>query len=190
VGYGPPESQAVERLLGAAGVAGEEPLAGLCPGSVWATKRWPTAGYAEVGRRLVGQGFRVVLLGGPGDVEVCSTVAAGIGAGVVDAAGRTALKALAAWMDRLAVVVTNDSAPLHVAAARGTPTVAIFGATTSALGFGPFHAASRLLEVELPCRPCGRHGGRRCPEGHFRCMTEVTPEQVLGAIAALLGRGP
>jgi heptosyltransferase-2 len=105
----------------------------------------------------------------------------------VNAVGRTPLKALAAWMDRLAVLVTNDSAPLHVAAARGTPAVAVFGPTTRDLGFGPFHRASRIVEVELECRPCGLHGGRRCPKGHFRCMADVTPDEVLRAVGEVLG---
>lgn len=187
VGYGAAEARAVEELLTAAAVGSDERLIGLCPGSVWATKRWSAEGYARVGRELSAQGFRVVLLGGPGDRAVCAEVARGIGPACVDAAGRTPLKALAAWMDRLALVVTNDSGPLHVAAARGTPTVAIFGATTPALGFGPFHSASRVVEADLPCRPCGKHGPQKCPEGHFRCMGQVSPESVLRAAGEILG---
>ena len=189
VGYTDREAREVEGVLGGAGVAPDEPVAALAPGSVWATKRWTVEGFAAVGRGLRHRGYRVVLLGGPGDREVARQVARGIGPGVVDAAGRTSLKALAAWMDRVALLVTNDSSPLHVAAARGTPVVAVFGATTLDLGFGPFHGRSRVVQADLPCRPCGLHGGRTCPEGHFRCMRDIPPEAVLEACDELLGQG-
>lgn len=180
-GYTSAEAEAVRQVLAESGVSPRERLAALSPGSVWATKRWLPEGFSEVGRGLEARGFRVVILGGPGDREVAAEVAGGIGPQAVNAAGRTSLKALAAWMDRVDLLVTNDSSPLHVAAARGTPTVAIFGATTTGLGFGPFHAASRVVEVQLECRPCGLHGGQRCPRGQFRCMGDIAPAGVLAA---------
>ncbi len=186
VGHTDREAQEVERVLAEGGVAAHEPLAALAPGSVWPTKRWPAEGFAAVGRALTKHGLRVVVLGGPADREVAGRVAGAVGPSAVNAAGRTSLKALAAWMDRVRLLVTNDSAPLHVAAARGTPTVAVFGSTTLGLGFGPFHRASRVVEVALACRPCGLHGRRRCPKEHFRCMRDVTPDMVLGACEALL----
>lgn len=186
VGYTERERAEVATVLEEAGIGPEEPVVALAPGSVWATKRWDPKGFAAVGRGLRERGFRVALLGGPDDREVTATVARGIGTGATDAAGRTGLKALAAWMDRVRLVVTNDSSPLHVAAARGTPTVAVFGATTRGLGFGPFHGRSRVVETALECRPCGLHGGERCPEGHFRCMGDIAPEAVLRACDELL----
>ncbi len=187
VGYTEGEDRAVAAVLGEAGVSPGQALAGLSPGSVWATKRWNAEGFAAVGRALQGRGWRVALLGGPDDRDVAARVADGIGPGVVNAVGRTPLKALAAWMDRLRLLVTNDSSPLHVAAARDTPTVAVFGATTQDLGFAPFHRRSRVVEADVPCRPCGLHGGDRCPQGHFRCMGEISPEAVLRACDELLG---
>jgi len=187
VGYTAREAAEVAAVLEGSDVAPAAPLAGLSPGSVWATKRWHAEGFTAVGRGLQDRGWKVVLLGGPDDRELTERVAGGIGPGVVNAAGVTSLKALAAWMDRLGVLVTNDSSPLHVAAARGTPVVAVFGATTQDLGFAPFHERARVVEVDLTCRPCGLHGGDRCPQGHFRCMGEVTPEAVLAACDDLLG---
>lgn len=181
IGYTPAEAAKVDAVLAGAGVAAGERLVGLSPGSVWATKRWGPEGFAAVGRALEQRGYRVVVLGGTGDREVAEEVRRAVGPGAVQAAGTTPLKALAAWMDRLDLLITNDSAPLHVAAARNTPTVAVFGATTLGLGFGPFHAASRVAQVDLDCRPCGLHGGDRCPQEHFRCMGEVTPEAVFQA---------
>ncbi len=186
VGYTEQEAGEVDEILREAGVQASDPLAALAPGSVWPTKRWPAEGFGAVGRALAERGFRVVLLGGPADRDVADRVAGAVGRAAVNAAGRTSLKALAAWMDRVRLLVTNDSAPLHVAAARGTPTVAVFGSTTLELGFGPFHRASRVVEVPLDCRPCGLHGRKRCPKGHFRCMQDVTPDMVLRACDALL----
>lgn len=190
VGYTEQEVEAVAAVLRAAGVSERDRLLGLCPGSVWATKRWPAEGFAGVGKHYAARGWRVAVLGGPGDREVCAQVAGTIGPAAVDAAGTTPLKALAAWLDRLALLVTNDSSPLHVAAARDVPTVAVFGATTTDLGFGPFHARSRVVEVDLACRPCGLHGGNTCPRGHFRCMGDLSADAVWAACNDLLGDVP
>ncbi|MDF1553201.1 MAG: glycosyltransferase family 9 protein [Deferrisomatales bacterium] len=190
VGYTEREAQAVAAVLREAGVAESDRVLGLCPGSVWATKRWLPRGFAAVGQHFAARGWRVAVLGSPGDREVSRQVTEAIGPAAVDAAGATPLKALAAWMDRLALLVSNDSAPLHVATARDTPTVAVFGATTTGLGFGPFHARSRVVEVDLPCRPCGLHGGKTCPLSHFRCMGDLSPEAVLAACDDLLESVP
>lgn len=185
IGYGEAESKEVNALLAACGVDSTEKIIGLCPGSIWATKRWAKEGFAAVGKALAARGHRIVLLGGPDDREASAFVSAQIGAAAVDAAGKTSLKALAAWMDRLSLLISNDSAPLHVAAARNTPSVAVFGATTLGLGFGPFHAESRVVQVDLDCRPCGLHGGKSCPKGHFKCMGDITPDAVLNACQEL-----
>ena len=186
VEYTAAEASAVAACLERAGVDRREPLVGLCAGSVWETKRWLPEGFAAVGRQFASRGFRPILLGGPEDVELSAVIASQIGPRAVNAAGSTPLKALAAWMDRLALVVTNDSAPLHVAAARQVPTVAVFGATTTELGFGPFRTRSTVIESNQPCRPCGAHGGRRCRHQHFLCMTAIDPQAVVDAGLALL----
>lgn len=191
VGYTAREESEVQRLLVEEGIGSERSVVGLCPGSVWATKRWSPEGFAAVGKALRKEGYGIALLGGPDDVQLAAEVARSIGEGTVTAAGRTSLKALAAWMDRVTLLVTNDSAPLHVAAARGTPTVAVFGATTQTQGFAPFHEKSAVVEVDLECRPCGPHGGKSCVEGHFRCMGDIDPGAVLREARRLLtdGRG-
>src|SRR5206468_8482552 len=85
-------------------------------------------------------------------------------------AGRTDLATLVAVVDRLALLVANDSAPMHIACARGVPVVAVFCATTPALGYGPWGPRAAVVEADLACRPCARHGGRRCPRGTEDCM--------------------
>ncbi|MBE0617956.1 MAG: glycosyltransferase family 9 protein, partial [Proteobacteria bacterium] len=93
VGYTEQELSEVTRVLEDTKVAATARLAGLSPGSVWATKRWSAEGFAALGRALQGRGWRIVLLGGPDDREVAEKVARAIGPGVVNAAGRTSLKA-------------------------------------------------------------------------------------------------
>ena len=104
-------------------------------------------------------------------------------------AGRTDLGTLVAVIDRLALLVANDSAPMHVACARGVPVVAVFCATTPALGYGPYGPRATVVEADLACRPCARHGGTRCPRGTDDCMHLVPPAAVLAASRAALGLG-
>ena len=159
----------------------------LAPGSIWGSKRWPH--YAELARRLAAHAA-IVTVGGPEDAplgeEIVKAVAAGGGRwAAVNGCGRLTLRQAADVLRRAAVLVTNDSAPLHFAQAVGTPTVAIFGPTVPAFGFGPRGPRDRVVEVAgLPCRPCSAHGPPRCPLGHHRCMRDLTVEAVLDAVAA------
>ena len=76
---------------------------------------------------------------------------------------------------------TNDSAPLHFATAMNAPLTAVFCSTVPAFGFGPLRDQARVVEVQerLACRPCGLHGHKACPEGHFACAMKITNEQLL-----------
>ena len=100
--------------------------------------------------------------------------------------GKTSLTEAAAILARCSVVLTNDSGPMHVSVAVGTPTVALFGSTTKELGFFPYGIGHTVIEKELPCRPCGLHGRKKCPQGHFRCMKDITADEVYEAVARQL----
>ena len=165
---------------------GGGPLVGLAPGSVWATKRWTTDGYATVLRALRADGARIVVLGAPSERALAEEVVRLGGGGATVLAGGTDLATLVAVIDRLALLVTNDSAPMHVACARDVPVVAVFCATTPSLGYGPWGERARVVEVDLACRPCARHGGPRCPRGTDDCQRLVRPESVLAVARALL----
>ena len=169
--------------------AGNGPLVGLAPGSVWRTKRWTAAGFAAVAARLAAEGARCVVLGAPDEAALAEEVRARSGDRVVVLAGRTDIATLVAVIDRLALLVANDSAPMHVACARGVPVVAVFCATTPALGYGPYGSRATVVEADLACRPCARHGGPHCPRGTEDCARLVTPERVLAAARALLPDG-
>jgi heptosyltransferase-2 len=90
-------------------------------------------------------------------------------------------------LSRAQALVSNDSLPLHLAQATGTPTVAIFGPTVPAFGFGPTGPHDRVVELTgLACRPCSRHGPMQCPLGHHRCMQDLEAVRVLEALDAIL----
>jgi heptosyltransferase-2 len=165
---------------------GRGPLIGLAPGSVWTTKRWHPDGFAAVLRAFRDHGARVVVLGAPGERPIAEDIVRRAGGGATILAGRTDLATLVAVIDRLALLVANDSAPMHVACARQIPVVAVFCATTPALGYGPWGPRSAVVEADLACRPCARHGGRQCPRGTEDCMRLVRADAVLAAARALL----
>ena len=153
----------------------------LAPGSIWGTKRWP--GYAELAAALEGP---VVILGGREDEALAGAVAAAAPGRAHSAAGAIGLRTSAALIERAAVLVTNDSAPLHLATAVGTPVVALFGPTVPAFGFGPRGPRDLVVEhSSLPCRPCSAHGPEVCPLGHHRCMKELSVAAVLSAVASV-----
>lgn len=154
-------------------------FAALAPGSIWGTKRWPY--YAELASVL---DRTTVIVGGPDDVPLADAVVAAAAGRVVSAAGALSLRGSAALIQRASVLVTNDSAPLHLATAVGTPVVAVFGPTVPEFGFGPRGADDVALgHAGLPCRPCSRHGPQTCPLGHHRCMRELPVEIVAQAVA-------
>lgn len=160
----------------------------LAPGSIWGSKRWPY--YAELAAAL---GAGVVVVGGQDDAglgdEIVRAVEGGGGqrrSKGVNACGKLTLRQSAALIGRARLLVTNDSAPLHLATAMGTPVVALFGPTVTEFGFGPLRAGDVALGVQgLECRPCSPHGPPACPLRHHRCMRELTVAAVLAAIEEL-----
>jgi lipopolysaccharide heptosyltransferase II len=182
--YVPVQPAAAARAAALLG-EGRGPLVAMAPGSVWATKRWRPEGFAHVARALAGEGARVVLLGAASDRELCAAIARQTGGVARSLAGETDLATTVAIVDRAAVLVGNDSAPMHVACARDVPVVAVFCATTPALGYGPWGTRVRVVQADLACRPCGRHGGMRCPRGTDDCMYLVEPAAVVDAVRAV-----
>lgn len=180
------------------------PLLGVHPGSAWPTKRWTPEGFAFVLRRALEAGACVALLASPDERDTAREVlrlAEGMGDGrpleraaegpggtsrLLDLAGKTSLPALAAMLGRLQCYLTNDSGPMHLAWIQRTPVTALFGPTVRSLGFTPRGPASAVLEADEPCRPCGLHGHKTCPLGHFRCMRAIAPEAVWRDVRAKL----
>ena len=169
-----------------------ERFVALAPGSIWGSKRWPY--YRELAERLAGR-VEILVVGGPEDAGLAAEITAAVarsGGRAVSGCGRLTVRQAAEAIRRAAVLVTNDSAPLHLAQAVDTPTVAIFGSTVPSFGFGPRGPRDQVVEVDgLPCRPCSAHGPPSCPLGHHLCMKSLSVQDVLHAIeetGALRGR--
>lgn len=172
-----------EHFLHRHGMEGVNLLMGMSPGSIWATKRWLPERFADVARRAERElAARILLLGGPDDIDLCRTIAERAGGSPVVVAGQATLLQSAALVARCAALVSNDSAMAHLAAAMGTRVIGIFGPTVPAFGFTPYGDGHHVIEHTLLCRPCGRHGGVRCPIGTHECMTGVTVDRVFDKI--------
>lgn len=167
-------------------IAASGPYLVLAPGSAWATKQWDARGFRAVAAHYTSRGFQVVLVGAPQDGETCEVVAEGLN--VVNLCGRTSVEELIAIIARASCVVCNDSLALHISSATKTPVVAVFCATSPRFGFGPWRARSVVLEKkDLFCKPCHRHGSKRCPTGTRLCMTGVLSADVVCAVDSFLG---
>lgn len=162
----------------------------LAPSSVWATKRWPESHWSALVDALHDEGREVVMMGGPGDDRLLEAIAIRCSRRPHVMAGQLSLLGAASLMASSDVVVSNDSAPLHMAGAVGASVVGVFCSTTPALGFGALpgdiergHAENvEVPSGELACKPCGLHGKKRCPESHFQCGTGLSVQTVMGAI--------
>ena len=160
----------------------------ISPGSVWPTKRWIPEYFAEIAKFLKGKGIVPVIAGGNQDKEIAEKVIKDV-AGAVNTAGKTSLREFMALVAKAKIVVTNDSSPTHFAVAFDRPVVTIFGPTVKEFGFYPYSEKGRVAEIDLYCRPCGIHGGKRCKEKHFRCMKDLTPERAIPLIEEVLSSG-
>ena len=183
------DEEIVDDVISKIPALGSSHMIAVAPGSVWATKRWVEGGYVEVSRRLAYRGDSVALIGGSGDEDLCRRIATGAGERVFSLAGSLTLMQSAAFLKRCRVLLTNDSAPQHLAGAVGTPVVSIFGPTVTLFGFSPIGPFDEVVEnTGLYCRPCGIHGGDSCPIGTFDCMEHILPEQVIAALDRVIKR--
>lgn len=164
------------------------PLVVLHVGAGTQAKRWPVEYWrALVGRLIVEGDARVALLGGEEDVETARSIAGPRRlADVCDRTGRYSLAETAALIERAALFVGPDSGPAHLAAAVGTPVVAIFSGTNDPLQWRPWGSRVEVVRNVVPCSPCHR---QQCPLADHPCMRGLTPAAALAAVERLLVRG-
>jgi len=160
-----------------------QPLAVVHPGARWPTKLWPAAHWARLADWLAREkGFQVVITGSPGDRGLAEEILAHTETPPLNLAGRTSLAELAAVLKQARVAVTTDTGPMHLAAALGTPVVALFG-PTAPWRTGPFGEGHQVVRLELDCSPCFQ---RQCPEP--RCLLELPVFRTQDAVEKILVR--
>jgi lipopolysaccharide heptosyltransferase II len=163
------------------------PLLAIHPGAGWETKRWPVEKFAEIARRFEGT---VVVVGSAGERRLAAAVietSSSRHKPALNLAGETTLKQLAALLGAADVVVSNDSGPMHLAAAMGTPVVGIFTCTSPLLS-GPAGMNHELISTAVPCA-ASYH--KRCPKrdtSHLACLSELPVERVWNAVKRVLDR--
>lgn len=161
---GEPDYAAIESFIAA-------PFYCLAPASIWFTKQLPEEKWIALARQLKTKGT-VYFVGGPLDGELCERLrlAAGL-PGSSNLAGKLSLLGSCALFSKATRCYVNDSGPMHMASAVNAPTTAFFCSTIPGFGFGPLAEDSEIRELREPlyCRPCGLHGYKACPEGHFKC---------------------
>lgn len=153
----------------------------IAPTSVWFTKQYPKEKWVDLIRHLPAM-YTVYLLGAPTDTEACNWIQQAVKSPstIINLSGKLTLLQSAALMEGAVMNYVNDSAPLHLCSAMNAPTTAIFCSTVPSFGFGPLADNSVIVEttVDLDCKPCGLHGYKKCPLGHFLCAHSIQTEQL------------
>jgi heptosyltransferase II len=176
------EDDEISALLAARGVGAQQMVLGVNPGATFGSaKRWYPERFAEVAAELSARwGARIIVTGGPAEIEMAARIEELLDGKCVNLAGATTVRQLMALIKRCDFFITNDSGPMHIAAAFGVPLVAIFGSTdhrtTSA-----FFDKGGIVRKSIECAPCMK---RECPTDH-RCMTAVTAADVIDAAEKL-----
>lgn len=157
----------------------------ISPASVWFTKQYPAEKWIQFLNRLT-PGWRVYLLGGPGDAVMAESIKQAVPQQTVtNLCGKLNFLQSAALMKQAVMNYVNDSAPMHFASAVNAPVTAVYCSTLPSFGFGPLSDKRFVVEIPepLPCRPCGLHGRKACPLGHFKCAYHIKEEQLLNSLA-------
>lgn len=168
---------------------------GLCPGARHFTKRWPPERFAEVAIRFVKEfDGKVLLFGGAEERSLSAGISEEVRKAtgeerLTDFTGELGLLETAAAMEFCDVIVANDTGLMHMATAMRKKVVAIFGSTVREFGFFPYAPGAVVVEQQgLACRPCSHIGRSSCPEGHFRCMIDISVDQVYTGVLKQLNR--
>lgn len=174
----------VDALWQSEKIGPEEVVCVVHPAARWATKRWPAERYAQLADWMLSQkGCRVMLIGGSGQIKQLHEVKRQMRRLPIDLAGRTNLQQLTALLRKAMVVVTNDSGPMHLSAAVGTPVVAVFG-RTDPRQIGPYGLGHVVLQGGIDCSGCGRHFCKR----RLACLKAISVDQVCRAVETQVRR--
>lgn len=180
----PPKLHMTDQVLAAVKQYQDGPYLTIAPTSVWFTKQFPAEKWIEFINHTAFEGT-IYLLGGPGDSDACEGIVAAVRKKrVINLSGKLGLLESAALMKKAHMNYVNDSAPQHLCSAVNAPTCAIFCSTVPTFGFGPLSDRQKTVETKesLSCRPCGLHGHKSCPQGHFKCALTIETSELESAL--------
>lgn len=176
------EDREAALFLAEQGIDTGKPLLGINAGATFGSaKRWYPERFAQVARQLSQEwGARIILFGGPDEQDIVEIIADNLGGNCLNLAGKTTVRRLMALVRRCDFFITNDSGPMHIAAAFSVPLVAVFGPTDHT-GTAPCNARAVIVRHDTECAPCKL---RHCPTDH-RCMASITVDNVVQAARTL-----
>ncbi len=181
--YDDDDLKAGYNLLKSWGINNSVNLIAFGPGSKWPTKQWGVEKYKALSLMLFENiDCHIVCFGGPEESELCDKIVSDYGKKIFNAAGKLTLRQSAAALSFFRTAVANDNGFMHLSAASGIPVTAVFGPTIPGFGFAPWGDNHTIEGIEIECRPCGIHGAKKCPEKHFKCMLELSPEKVYESV--------
>lgn len=164
----------------------------LSPSSVWETKKFPSPKFVELIHSILQKSeYTILLTGAKSDFDLCESIYTKIQEQykhkVFNLAGKFTLMEFACLISKAKAVITNDSSPTHFASAFNKPVLVLYGATVTSLGYSPLSDKQYISEIRgLDCRPCGIHGGKNCPQQHFRCMQDQSIETIYAGLESIL----
>ena len=170
-----------EATLQKFGLSRSSPIAVLCPGAEYGpAKRWPPPYFAELARRFAANGHAVWIIGSAQDAPIGAEIAEAALGACIDLCGKTSLDEAIDLLSCAAVVVSNDSGLMHIAAALNKPLTAIYGSSSDAYT-PPLSPRASVMRLGIACSPCFE---RVCPLGHFNCMLQLDPDRIWESISA------
>jgi heptosyltransferase-1 len=179
------DTKAARKLLNHHGIAGIRPLVAINPVALWETKLWLNDRFAVLADRLIkNHRVDIVFTGGPADRQIVDTILSMMTMPAANLAGKTRLTQLAALYRQASLLVTTDTGPMHLAAAVGTPVVALFG-PTAPWRTGPFGGRHQVIRTAPACSPCFK---RQCDEHRCRCMSDISVQMVWKRASAVLNQ--
>ncbi|MCC6542890.1 MAG: lipopolysaccharide heptosyltransferase II [Nitrospirae bacterium] len=177
------DAEWVRQFLLENNLSDKQPLIAINPSARWIKKRWPAASYSALINQLIKElKAGIIIVGSKDDIPIANEISSLVDETPGIATGKTSIRKLAALLTKVNLLITNDSGPMHIAAALGTPVAALFGPTDPELT-GPYGQGHAVVRKNLDCSPCMR---RPCTEGKTVCMDTITPEDVLNAVLGIL----
>ncbi len=178
-----PDKEAIKEKMAEFGVSDGDVLIGLQAGASRRDRRWSPESFAKVADRLSSsRGVKIVLFGSASEKELGDEVETAMETPAINLIGKTSLSELAAWVDRVDLLVTNDTGTMHIAAAVETQIVALFFVHARAEETGPYCEGAYILQADIECAPCSH----RTACDHYSCLTYIDPEDVIAVCEAVL----